>query len=1027
MRTHLVRSVAFWFVLIAAVSLAIGLVKFVNLAEVGRKQDQVKHSQSILRELACVLGEMTDLETGVRGFVITGEDRHLGPYELALPRIEASLAVLSRLTAGDSENRDRVATLKRLVDDHRAILREILVVLRSGILDRRGTISLIDEGKDAMDQIRALIEGMETIEDGRLNRMANEARALSLTTTRLLVGGGVVNLGLLGLVFGLVVHETATRRRAELSLRQSEERFRSAFESASTGMAILDPRGRFVRVNPSFCAILGHDEPELLSRDFQSITHPDDLDTDLALVRQLATGEIRFFRREKRYLHRCGNLVHATVSVSAARDTADHPLTYLALIEDITARRRAEAALREKDRRYRAIFDQTFQFSGLLAPDGTVLEVNRTALDFGGLTREDVVGRPFWETRWWTISREAQEHLKGAIADAAEGRFVRFEVDIRGAGDVVATFDFSLKPLRDDLDRITMLIPEGRDITSRKRAERERDAYMTELAQARDQALEATRIKSNFLANMSHEIRTPMNGIIGMAELLMETDLDEGQREYATTIVNSADTLLTLINDILDLSKIEAGKLVLDALDFKLRTLMEDVTDLLSPAAHRKGLEISCLVPTDVPECLVGDPTRIRQLLINLAGNAVKFTETGSVLLEARLLREDEREAVIGLAVRDTGIGIPQDRRETIFNSFTQADESINRRHGGTGLGLTICRQLASLMGSRIELESEPGVGSTFRLELKLPKSSREALRCGAEPSEDPDGRKPDHRDASLGLHVLVVDDHESNRKVALRMLEQLGCRTGLAANGREALESLERARYDIVLMDIQMPVVNGLEATRAIRSGESGTARRMPIIALTAHAMEADRRRCLEAGMDGYLAKPIKKQDLLQALGRWGRRPTQAPSAESAFTPSSPPTDDWLDHLRSYFGDDVDSISAILRSFRHEVIEGFAEIERALANEDGTRLVEIAHGLKGISMTVGARTVAQRSRELEFRGRQGDLDGARCAFEGARQEWARLMPEIEAHWKPFLPRAEPMNRQDRSGCVEAESDCESR
>ncbi len=247
-------------------------------------------------------------------------------------------------------------------------------------------------------------------------------------------------------------------------------------------------------------------------------------------------------------------------------------------------------------------------------------------------------------------------------------------------------------------------------------------------------------------------------------------------------------------------------------------------------------------------------------------------------------------------------------------------------------------------------------------------------------------------------------------------MLEQLGCRADLAGNGQEALEALKRARYDIVLMDVQMPVVNGLEATRAIRRGEAGTSRHLPILALTAHAMESDRRRCLEVGMDGYLAKPIKKRDLRHALSRWSRR---APAfgrseMESPKVRTNVAHDEWLDHLRSYLGDDMDSMSAILHAFRDEVVQALAELERAQANEDAPRVVEIAHGLKGISMTVGARTLAQWWRDLDGRGREGDFDGVGRAIDGARKEWARFGREIEGFWEPILPPTAVVTNRDR-------------
>ena len=491
-----------------------------------------------------------------------------------------------------------------------------------------------------------------------------------------------------------------------------------------------------------------------------------------------------------------------------------------------------------------------------------------------------------------------------------------------------------------------------RDITERKRVEEDLKKTYKKLKQSEQEAESANRAKSEFLANMSHEIRTPMNAIINLTHLALQTNLNNKQRDYIEKVMRSGRGLLGIINDILDFSKIEAGKLKLESVPFNLDTLLNDLTDLAMLEIKNKDLKLLIDIPTDLPRYWIGDPLRLHQVLSNLTNNAIKFTEKGEVILSVCSLKQQEEKNMLTFSVRDSGVGLHKEQMDNLFQAFVQADGSISRTHGGTGLGLTISKHLVELMGGHIKAESVVGKGSLFQFFIPLiPSTSTEDLY---QPSEKVKN-KPfvQNRESTLeslkGARVLLVEDNEINQQIAQELLQQAGLNVNIANHGQQAIEMLKQTPFDLVLMDIQMPIMDGIKATQEIRRHERFN--NLPIIAMTAHAMHSDRERSLKAGMNDHINKPIDIDTLYSTLIRW--------------IPHR--------HLKIDLSAGLDRVGGKWPLYQH-ILERFVEshensihtIKTALSQKDEIQTHHLIHTLKGVSANIGAMVLSDSAKVLE-------------------------------------------------------------
>jgi two-component system, sensor histidine kinase and response regulator len=784
-----------------------------------------------------------------------------------------------------------------------------------------------------------------------------------------------------------------------VDLVESERLYRSTFDAAPVGIVHVGLDGRWLRVNQRLCDLLGYSREELQGLAVHELLQSDQSPDEAASLRQMAAGTMeRHVVEEKRYRRRDGSLVWARVNMSLHRDSDGQSQHFISVIEDITERRTLEVKRSDAERRTNLALDagQMGTFEIDLATD-TLSRSLRHDQIFGYNTPQ-----PEWSTRnlFACIASDHQSSAREAFEAALRTGSLNLECRIRWPDRSLHWIRAQGAVDRDAHGQPVRIVGVLTDTTDRKTAE-------ADLRTAKDAAEAANRAKSEFLANMSHEIRTPMNGVIGMTDLVLDTDLTLEQRENLGIVKSSAEALLTVINDILDFSRIEAGKLELDPINFNARDAIGDTAHAVAFRAHQKSLELIVDIDATVPNALRGDPGRLRQILVNLLGNAIKFTDHGEVVLRVTREPAAESQVVLRFSISDTGVGIPLDRQQRVFEAFTQADGSTTRTYGGTGLGLTISSQLVQLMGGRLWVESEPGQGSIFhftaafapvnaltgvaaapdaidlrdlpvlvvddnatnrrllqeilmgwRMVPTLMASVPDALAAmraaratgrpfhlvltdfqmpdvdgftlAATVKDDPDmagaavvmltsagqpgdaarcrelgiaaylpkpvrrselhaaimvalGIKSAERERALVTRhslrearqtgrVLLVEDNVVNQLVARRLLEKRGHTVVVANNGQEALVILDDATtgaFGCVLMDVQMPEMGGFECTAIIREREHVSGVHLPIIAMTAHAMKGDDLRCLAAGMDAYLSKPIQPDELFEVIER--------------------------------------------------------------------------------------------------------------------------------------------------------------
>ena len=834
-----------------------------------------------------------------------------------------------------------------------------------------------------------------------------------------------------------IYRDITERKKADEALKNSEATLRHEQHFSKMVLNNLPgifylysyPENRLVLWNKQHETLLGYQSEEMSGRYVTDWHVPEAKDEVLNAIDELMiSGQASM---ETSIVAHDGHLV--PFYLNGVKFEAQGRSYFMGTGIDITERKRAEEALREHQSKHNAMVANIADVIAIIDKDGINRYKSPNIEKWFGWKPEELVDVSTFENVHPQDLDRIQRFFSTLLEKPADTGME--ECRYRCKDGRYKWIEFTAVNLVNNPD-INGVLLNYHDITERKRS----DAALQETNRNLEEAIihanhmaaraeMANVAKSEFLANMSHEIRTPMNGVIGMTGLLLDMELNDEQRYYAETVRSCGESLLALLNDILDISKIEAGKLDMETLDFDLSKVLGDFAAMLTMRAHEKGLEFTCTADSEVPSLLCGDPGRLRQVLLNLAGNAIKFTHEGGIAVRVSLVSQANTEVVLRFSIKDTGIGIPTEKQSILFQKFTQVDASTTRQYGGTGLGLAISRELTELMGGDIGIISEEGIGSEFWFTAHMGKQNihksgetRHSNHMESKTENLVDKSSSEHassneecrkslqtinRFSNNSLRILLAEDNITNQQVALGILKKLGLKADAVANGVEAVRALETIPYDVVLMDVQMPEMDGFEASRRIRDPRSAVANHgVPIIAMTAHAMQGDRDRCLEAGMNDYVTKPVSAGKLADMLDKWLPKETIA-STELACEPSEvkvPITTlmkgtTVFDRagMMTRLMNDEEFAKEIVTAFLDDIPRQIVMMQNYLEAGDAPAVERQSHSIKGASANLGGEALREIACDIEMAARAGDLNSARTLIPELHKRFIQLQDAMSS------------------------------
>ena len=960
-----------------------GLFYFINqnYKETTENSLEIRKTRDVLKNIDTAFYTISELEINTQKYIITGDSSF---QKEAIKQIGTLREITDRLHSSTTSNSHEYPFMPLLIQK----LNIDQEMIRENKFSPKEASAIIGSAgnKNLSSLFYQSLNNSRQHHVQQINLLLSESQSFDLLSFRTSLIICLSSISLILITLLKAYRNRHLRKLAEKDTHQIEIKYKNLVQNSGVGLLTTDLNGNITFINKRITSFTGFEPSEMIGKHFSTL-----VDKKWALVindtfkKQMQTHEyesdITFPLKVK-----SGNIIWVEQS-SVLLIENEEPKGFQCIVKDITEKRRIEVELKkielhreENEFRFQSILDNTPLIIFIKDLEGRYLLANKSFKDAFHFTGEQIIGKTDFDL---VPVDDAERYKEIDEYVVAEKKNVEIEETIQ-QGDMAKNLLIVKFPLFDKNNTIYGICGIASDIT-------ERYLYGMHLIEAKSKAEMAEQLQEQFLANMSHDIRTPMNGIIGMTNILLSTSMSDEQRDFLQVIKKSSDSLMVLMNDILDLSKIKAGKLRIEKIDFRLRETLEHTIGTFRTLINDKGLKLRVSVDLNIPDSLIGDPHRLNQILNNLLSNAIKFTSEGEINVEVKSLTQQNNEVELSFCIADTGIGIPDDKLQSVFESFSQAETGTSRKFGGSGLGLSISKKLVELQNGTIEASSCPGEGTTFTFTIKYSVATHTvAKQYNAAKQEN------FNQEGLAGKRVLVVEDNEANQKVIYHILKKAGIETDLADNGKVAIKLLEEGfEYDLIIMDLQMPEMDGFETTTYIRRNLNLS---IPIIAMTASALRNEKIKCLELGMNEYLNKPFVPADLFRQLRRFllKKEESDVQNNEPGFVYSESKKLYSLNHLIEL--DDLDCLCEVLQLFIESTPIIMSEIKEAIIEKNWDEVYKKSHKIKSsIGILQMAKLMSLISKVESNAKERKNLEDIEAHFQEAEVLFARINPMIKA------------------------------